>query len=205
VGKAHTERPEAAMHRSALPILVLLASLAFVAPLTAYSAGPPPTYVVGKIGGYFPMASDVDTFDSDFMGEVAVGYYIAPGFAVEGGIGYFETSGRMSGPPAADHTFEVYPLTFSIRGAIPYGPFEAYGLAGIGVYFVEDKRSAPGFGGSDSAADIGFHLGIGGKYTLPNNVFFGLEGRYLWLSAGTFGTDTRLDGAVLTATVGYRF
>ena len=193
------------MRRTALAILVLLASLAFVLPFPAAAVGPPPNYVVGKIGGYFPMASDVDSFDSDFNGEVSVGRYLAPGFAVEGGIGYFETKGRMSGPPAADHTFEVYPLTFSLRGIIPYGPFEAYGMGGIGVYFVEDKRSAPALGGSDSSADIGLHLGLGGKYTFPNNVFFGLEGKYLWLSTSTFEDDTRLDGAVLTAIVGYRF
>jgi opacity protein-like surface antigen len=193
------------MRRIALPILALLASIAFLVPSLAAAAGPPPTYIVGKIGGYFPMASDVDNFDSDFLGEVAVGYYIAPGFAVEGGIGYFETKGRMSGPPAADHTFEVYPLTFSLRGVVPYGPFEAYGMAGIGVYFVDDQRTTAVSSGSDSAADIGFHLGLGGKYTLPNNVFFGLEGKYLWLSTSTFGSETRLDGAILTATVGYRF
>jgi len=193
------------MHRTTLPVLALVASLAIALPLPATAAGPPPNYVVVKLGGYFPMASDIDSFDSGFNGEVAVGRYLAPGFAVEGGLGYFETKGRMSGPPAADHTFDVYPLTFSIRGTIPYGQFEAYGMAGVGVYFIDDKRSSPSVSGSDSAADVGLHLGLGGKYNMTNNVFFGLEGKYLWLSTSTFGTDTRLDGAVLTANIGYRF
>ena len=192
------------MHRTALPVLALLASLALFLPIAATAAGPPPNYVVAKLGGFFPMASDVDNFDSGFNGEVSIGRYLAPGFAVEGGIGYFETKGRINGT-AVDRDVEVIPLTFSVRGTIPYGPWEAYGMAGIGVYFVDDKLSSPVGSTSDSAADIGLHLGLGGKYTLPNNVFFGLEGKYVWLSTSTFGNDTRLDGAVLTANVGYRF
>ena len=188
------------MSRPALPVLALLASLALVLPAPADAAGPPPNYVQVKLGGYFPMASDIDTYDSGFNGEVSLGRYLAPGFAVEGGIGLFETEGRRPGSPVY-REFEVIPLTFSIRGVIPSGPFEAYGMGGIGVYFIDDTSN----GASDSAADIGLHLGLGGRYTLPNHVFFGLEGKYLWLTTSTFGTDTRLDGAVLTANIGYRF
>src|SRR5512139_2836742 len=194
-------RSEADMHRTVLSVLALLASLAIVLPITANAAGPPPNYAVVKLGGYFPMASDVDAFDSGFNGEVSVGRYLAPGFAVEGGIGYFESKGRVSGT-SVDREFQVVPLTFSIRGTIPYGPYEAYGMGGVGVYFIDGKLSTPVFPGqsaSDSSADIGLYLGLGGKYNLGNNVFFGLEGKYLWLKATTFGVDTRLDGAVLTA------
>ena len=192
------------MRRTKLPGLVLLASLASFLPFTAIAAGPPPNYVVVKLGGYFPMASDIDGFDSGFNGELSVGRYLAPGFAVEGGIGYFETKGRFPGT-AVDDKIEVIPLTFSVRGTIPYGQFEAYGMGGIGVYFIDDKRTFIASSASDSSADVGLYLGIGGKYTMRNNIFFGLEGKYLWLSASTFGSDTRLDGAVLTANIGYRF
>jgi opacity protein-like surface antigen len=191
------------MRRPVLPVLVLLAALFHVLPCIA--AGPPPNYVVVKLGGYFPMASDVDGFDSGFNGEVSIGRYLAPGFAVEGGVGYFQTKGQVPGPPAANHEFEVIPVTFSVRGTIPYGPYEAYGMGGVGVYFVDDQRTTSFSIGSDSAADVGLHLGLGGKYNMENNVFFGLEGKYLWLSTGTFGSDTRMDVAVLTANIGYRF
>ena len=192
------------MHRTILPVLVLVTSLAIVLPLSAMAAGPPPNYVLVKLGGFFPMASDIDTFDSGFNGELSFGRYLAPGFAVEGGIGYFETQGRPPGT-AADDKYQVIPLTFSVRGTIPYGPFEAYGMGGVGVYFIDVKRSTPVLSASDSAADVGLYLGLGGKYNFANNVFLGLEGKYLWLSTSTFGTETRLDGAVLTANIGYRF
>jgi len=194
------------MHRTILPVLALLASLALVLPVPATAAGPPPNYVQVKLGGYFPMSSDVDTFDSGFNGEVALGRYLAPGFAVEGGIGMFETEGRKPGS-SANREFEVVPLTFSLRGTVPSGPFEAYVMGGIGVYFIDVTSTSVSSGqsASDSAADIGLYLGLGGRYNMPNHVFFGLEGKYLWLTTSTFGADTRLDGAVLTANIGYLF
>ena len=55
------------------------------------------------------------------------------------------------------------------------------------------------------AGQVTYDWGKSQNTIFSNNVFFGLEGKYLWLSTSTFGTDTRLDGAVLTANIGYRF
>jgi opacity protein-like surface antigen len=196
------------MNRPVLPVLAFLATLSLLNVYTVHAAPPPPNYVEAKLGGYFPMAGDVDSFDSGFNGEVTFGRYLAPGFAVEGGLGYFETKGHTP-TGLAERKFKVTPLVFSILGVAPFGPFEAYGMAGLGVYFIKDEISAPVFGvssgTSDSSADLGLHLGFGGRYHATKNVFLGLEAKYIWLTTSTFGVDTRLDGATVTANIGYRF
>jgi opacity protein-like surface antigen len=89
---------------------------------------------------------------------------------------------------------------------VPYGRFEPYGFLGLGVYFVDDEISVPGLGtDSDSDANLGYHIGLGGNYTLSNNIFLGVEARYLFLETDTFGVNFKLDGVTLTGNVGYRF
>lgn len=196
------------MKKFAVAWIVVALAVAGSAPF-ALAKGLPPNYVVLKLGGFFPQSSDLDDIDADsgINGEIALGHYVAPGFSIEGAIGYFETEGRF--PTAlgdAEETFEVIPVTLSLRGHVPYGRFEPYGFVGLGVYFVDDKLSFPGFpSDSDNDTNLGVHAGIGGTYTFPGNLFLGVEARYLFLETDTFGQDFRLDGVLLTGNLGYRF
>lgn len=198
-----------------IPVISLVFLIAaLVAVPSADAKGIPQNYATLKLGGFFPQSGDLNDIDADsgFNGEIALGHYVAPGFAIEGGLGYFVTEGGLSSSFGSfDEKFRVIPLLFSLRGQVPYGRFEPYGFVGIGVYFVEDKLSGSfpslGLSGSDSDDDtsLGFHVGLGGSYTLPNNLFLGVEARYLFLETSTFGVDFRLDGILLTGNVGYRF
>ncbi len=191
----------------AAPMTLLIFTL-FSVPLLS-AKGLPANYVSLKLGGFFPQSGDLDDINADagFNGEIALGHNIAPGFSVEGGIGYFDTKGRGSTPIGnVEEKFEVIPLTVSLRGQVPYGRFEPYGFLGMGVYFIKDKISVPMLGSdSDNDTDLGFHIGLGGNYTLLNNVFLGIEARYLFLKTNTFDVDFRLDGITFTGNVGYRF
>jgi opacity protein-like surface antigen len=201
------------MKKTIILVLVILWTVVAVVPHSD-AKGLPSNYVVLKAGGFFPVSGDLGDINADagFNGEIAIGHKISPGFSVEGGIGYFDTKGTVSIPGASvDEEFEIVPLTVSLRGHVPYGRYEPYGFIGLGVYFVDDKISGSipslGVSGSDSdkATSLGFHIGIGGNYTLRNNMFLGIETRYFYLETNTFGVDFRLDGFTLTGNIGYRF
>lgn len=168
-------------------------------------------YVQMKLGGYFPQTNDLDHFDAGGNFEVGIGHRVAPGFAIEGNFGYFETKGtfNLPGIGSGDETFKVMPLTVSLKGQAFFDRFEPYAEAGIGVYFIKDEISGTilGISGSDSENDaqLGLHIGLGGNYNITPQVFLGVEGRYLWLRTDTFGVDVKLDGFFLTANLGYRF
>lgn len=198
------------MLKRCAPFLSAFLLAALVAVPASQAKGPPPHYVTLKLGGFFPMSDDLDDINADagFQGEIALGHNVAPGFAIEGAVGYFETKGDFFG---VDEKFEIIPLTLSLRGQVPYGRFEPYGFLGLGVYFIDDTLSGsiPGLGISGSASDddtaLGFHVGLGGSYTLPSNVLLGVEARYLWVEANTFGEKFRIGGVSLTGNIGYRF
>jgi outer membrane protein W len=196
------------MKKFAVVSIVLAMAVAASAPF-AHAKGLPPNYVALKLGGFFPQSGDLDDIDADagFNGEIALGHYIAPGFSIEGALGYFETKGSAPTPLGrVDEKFEVIPLTISLRGQVPYGRFEPYGFLGLGVYFIDDKISIPVLGSdSDSDASLGFHVGFGGSYALSNTMFLGIEARYLFLETDTFGVNFRLDGVTLTGNIGVRF
>src|SRR5512138_2890104 len=127
-------------------LVVVLAVLCPVFTLSSAHAKPlSPNYATLKVGGYFPQHSDLDNFDSGFNGEISVGHLVAPGFAVEGGFGYFRTEGRVPTTSGmADEKIRVMPLTLSLKGQVFFQQFEPYAEAGIGVYFIKDELAVPG-------------------------------------------------------------
>jgi opacity protein-like surface antigen len=199
------------MKKSCIFFLLIVMAVFLLSVAPAHAKPLASNYAQLKIGGFFPQTSDLDNFDAGGNIEVGIGHRVAPGFAIEGNFGYFETKGTFNVPGIAsvDETFKVMPLTLSLKGQAFFDRFEPYAEAGIGVYFIKDEIDGTilGIPGSDSENDtqLGLHVGLGGNYNITPQVFLGVEGRYLWLRTDTFGVDVKLDGFFLTANLGYRF
>jgi opacity protein-like surface antigen len=79
-------------------------------------------------------------------------------------------------------------------------------LAGIGAYITDlDVHVNNGTAHSSTEVTYGFHAGAGFNINFPNNMFIGLEGKYLWAEPSFGGDHVKLDGFITTANLGFRF
>lgn len=175
----------------------------------------PANYVVLKGGIYSPsMSFDLNNFNggrehldskTGFAGEVAVGRYFSPMFALELGAGYFESKGSPAAGPG-ETKLRVVPLIATGKVLLPLGIFEPYGLAGIGAYItdLDVSGNSDNFSGSTEIT-YGLHAGAGFNINFHKNMFAGLEGKYLWAEPSFGGQHIKLDGFVTTAQIGFRF
>jgi opacity protein-like surface antigen len=176
----------------------------------------PSNYLALKAGIYTPSDSyDLkDYYDSNrshldgktgFNGELAVGHYFLPFLAVEIGAGYFESKGSPDAHPG-NTKLKVVPVVATGKILLPLGPVEPYGLFGAGAYFtrLDVHGNAGNFGGS-SDITYGLHAGAGLNVNLTENLFLGVEGKYLWAKPSFGGQDIKLDGFTTTADLGLRF
>lgn len=183
---------------------------------TSQSSTLPSNYVVLKGGMYSPsMDFDLDNFNggstshfdskTGFAGEVAIGHYFMPMLAVELGAGYFESKGSPAAE-AGKSKLRVVPLIATAKVFLPMGPFEPYGLAGIGAY-VTDMAVSGNTGDFRGTTKItyGLHAGAGFNINFHRHMFVGLEGKYLWAEPSFGGRHVNLDGFVTTANLGFRF
>jgi outer membrane protein W len=198
-------------------VLFLIIAAALIGSASLASAGEQPSsYVVLKGGIYSPSLShDLDNFNggstthldskTGFAGEVAIGHYFLPILAVELGAGYFESKGSPAAQPG-DVKLKVVPLIATGKVLLPLGIFEPYGLFGIGAYFTDLKVSDnTGSLRGSSEVTYGLHAGAGFNINFSQNIFAGVEGKYLWADPSFGGQHIRLDGFVTTADIGFRF
>ena len=196
-------------------VAVLAAALLSIGSM-AFGAEKPANYFELKGGVYSPSeSSDLDNFNAGnrshldsktgFAGEVSMGHYILPMLAVELGVGYFESKGSPVAQPG-ETKLKVIPVIATGKVLLPIGPFEPYGLFGIGAYFTDLHVSGntSNFGGS-SEVTYGLHAGAGVNINLSDEMFVGVEGKYLWAEPSFNGQHIKLDGFVSTAVVGVRF
>lgn len=182
----------------------------------AFAAENPANYVVLKGGIYSPSEKyDLENFNgghtshldskTGFNGEVAIGRYLLPFFAMELGAGYFESKGSPEAEPG--HTkLRVVPVIATAKVLLPLGPIEPYGEFGIGAYFTkfEVNGNLGDFSGS-SKVTYGLHAGGGVNFNITDTLFLGVEGRYLWAKPSYGGQDVKINGFTTTADLGFRF
>ena len=203
------------MKKTSLMFLALTAALiGTTSPASAKDN--PADYVAFKAGAYSPsMSHDIDAFNAGnrthldsktgFAGEVAFGHYFLPVLALELGAGYFESKGSPATPPG-ELKLKVVPLVATGKVLLPIGPFEPYGLFGIGAYITDLNVSGntSTFRGSTEVT-YGLHAGAGLNINFMDNMFVGVEGKYLWADPSFGGQHIKLDGFVTTAVLGFRY
>ena len=197
-------------------VITLLATAALGIASIASAADTPADYVALKAGVYSPSAShDIDTFNAGnrthldsktgFAGEVAFGHYILPMVALELGAGYFESKGSPAAPPG-ELKLKVVPLVATGKVLLPLGPLEPYGLFGIGAYVTSlDVSNNTSTMKSSTEVTYGLHAGVGLNINLQKDLFFGVEGKYLWAEPSFGGQHLKLDGFIANAVVGFRY
>ncbi len=179
-----------------------------------------------KLGIYSPESDELtdDThFDTGWTGEISFGRYFHRNFAVELGVGYLETDGddanfRAPGAYGADLEIRAIPVTLTAKGVLPLRNVDLFAAIGVGFYFVMADADVTTYPiGSDSFDDddivFGFHGGLGANFNITQNIFIGMEGKYLWARPEFEGTilgrrwefDADLDGFTITINIGYRF
>lgn len=189
--------------------LALAVTLVGIAPSVSLAENTS-NYAVLK-GGLYSPSKDFDVgathfeLDDGFVAEIALGHYFAPIFATELGVGYFESKASPAVTPG-DTKFKVYPVTLTGKVLFPLGPIEPYGEFGIGGYITKAEVSGT-FGNFSSSTKgvFGLHAGGGVNFNITQDVFLGIEGRYIWAKPSFGGQDIKLDGFTVTADLGFRF
>jgi len=194
-----------------IELMIVVSIIGIAAPASA--AEDPSNYVAVKAGIYSPSKDfNINTVNIDaksgISGEIAIGHYFLPVFAMELGVGYFESKGS----PAAqggETNLKVLPLLVTAKGFLPLGEIEPYVELGIGAYFAKLELSGALENDTTSTkAVLGIHAGAGVNFNITENVFLGVEGRFLKVKQPSYadpGKVVKLDGFTLTADLGFRF
>ena len=158
-------------------------------------------YATVKLGVYSPRSHFLTglDFSKGFDGELALGRYFNRYLAGEFGLGYFKTT-------TGSDRITVYPVTITGKGILPLGRVELYAGAGIGAYFAKaesDIGRGYNFHYNDTA--LGWHILTGSNINVMQNLFVGVEIKYIWVKPSFASWESRLDGITTTANLEFRF
>ena len=187
------------------------------------TAGQGRGYISFKAGIFSPESDDIDYFDTGFNGEIALGAYLNPNFAIEFGVGYFKTEADISGTifgisyTERDEIMAI-PVTLTLKGIYPVDKLELFAGVGAGVYFIYGETDIsiggyPPISSSDWDTAFGPNVNLGVIYNINEKTFIGIEGKYLWTDADfhavvygiPIGLDVDIEGFTATVNFGFKF
>jgi hypothetical protein len=142
---------------------------------------------------------------TEFNRELAIGWYLFSSFAVEFGVGHFESKTPPAREPGSPE-LGVIPVTAAGKVFLPLGPFEPYGEFGIGAYFTRfDSTGDFGRFSGDTKVTYGTFTGAGINFNITDTTFLSFQGRYLWARPSYGGRYFRINGSSSTIALGVRF
>jgi mRNA interferase HicA len=210
-------------------LVLAIVALTVCLPMHANAKSGKGFYAVGKAGAFFPSESAGDT---GFSGDIGVGYNFLSGsgsLGLEASIGYYnsaystEKAFNFPGQSPLNRNMDVdadmIPFRVTAKGGQRVGPWSFYAGAGLDLIYVSyDINTAVSDASaiynsqsnSDSDTDFGAHLMAGATYDVTDNLFVGLECRYLF--AGTLSVYSSVDttkfdlsGFTVQGILGFRF
>jgi hypothetical protein len=179
-------------------VALLAAPAARAQPVSARSG--PNTYLELDLGGFFPVAKDLDGLDANVAASGTFGAMFTPNVGAEASVGYYRASGTAS---LADRSLGVIPVLFNVRLVAPFKALELSARAGVGIHFASFHASGVG---SFTSMDTAFGLQLGGSaaFNLSPTMLVGLDVLGTFAEASFDGRATRLDGVIVSVKLGYR-
>ncbi len=183
-------------------------------PVAAAAPGAPErSYLFARLGAIVPRSSDMKGFGNGIAVEAGAGTRFTRWLAVEVATGYLRTSedemlSNDAGPYRRDQDLTAVPFVATARVSAHARGFEAYALAGGGVYLWAlggTVTSTVAQSYSYTSTRLGAHLGAGLSASLSPRFTLGLEAKYLLAQATFDGRTSELGSAIVTASFGYAF
>lgn len=155
------------------------------------------SYFSVKGGAFLPngkesgAANSLNSFDSGYNAEIAVGYRPESYAAIEVGTGMYSASGTVTDSSArVQRTLTGIPVTATAKAILDLDKLELFGGAGIGYYFnfIDNKidfinGGIPPVSESSHGNALGYHLVAGGDFKVSENFRVGAD--FKWFSVKT--------------------
>ena len=149
-------------------------------------------YLLFRAGGYFPAK-----FNIGEGAEAGYGIQPIPWLAAETSFGFIEADNYDDDLNNNHTSFQMVPVTATVRAILPFKQFDIYALAGGGMYYtmINSGNANKGTTTDDDKVLSGFHYGGGVSLLLGASSSLGIEARRI----ETNWDDIDISGTFLTA------